>query len=221
MTTTTATTTLILHTADTLQIVIDNMSGKIAIDLLPIILGVAGIFIGLFGFLVYTIIESKISNKLAKSFEEERNLSKAEVKISLGLVHMRLYKTLYKERTSTSDVDKKAIEEIELALLKAQGAIKFLEKVKEKECFSEMFLAKNNFAYYLSRKWNYYRDGKDENYFQQFLEKDKEKSREYLGDKGIAIDCMNYLKEKKLLENVQSLLIILRIPLYGLRKASI
>ena len=172
---------------------INEISFNLFSGLLPIVIAI----IALISYLSYIVIELKIKEKIDKAQKEERNLSRADVKISLGYFHMHIYKTLYKEKTISSDEDRKAIREIIVALFVAKVAIKLLEEVKEKECFRQMFIAKNNLAFYLARKWNYYRDEKDRNQFREFLERDVEKLKDYRGDKGIAMDCMNYLREQK------------------------
>lgn len=173
----------------------------ILMDLIMVLMAFAGII----GFLTHKLIDKSIKATAEKEWKKERNLSKADTFIALGYLHMRLYNTVYQERTEPEDTDGKAKEQIDSALSKAQKAIEYLKNIEEEECFREIFLAKNNFVYYSARQWNYYKyhrnskgevEERDGASFKGYIEQIK-KAEKYRADKRIAEGYVNYLKNKK------------------------
>jgi hypothetical protein len=172
---------------------LDNISN----DTLLGILSLLTVFAGLLSYIFYRIVKRDIQDDIKKDYEMERKLSKIDLFIFGAYFHMRFYEIVCEEKTRTEDKDKKAIKEIDNALDKIYKAIDFLKGIEEEKCLREIFLAKNNLAYYLARKWNYYKDEKIDNSFKNYLEEDSERAKEYNSDKRHAEGCVKYLKNKQ------------------------
>lgn len=166
---------------------------ELLIDLLGIIFAAAG----LIGAGLWFIFQGKIEEEITNKAEEERYLSRIELKISRGLFHMLLYKNLYEELTQSQDKNKKAIRQIENAIFNIEKAIEYLQEIEQEKYLDYIFITNNNLAYYLTRRWNYYKDNKDEASFKQYLKENEDMAKKYDGDRLIALECMTYLKEKR------------------------
>lgn len=164
------------------------------------LLGVLLAFLGLVGGGIYLWISKMVKEDIENDRKEERALSKAEMAVLFSSVNMLIYKTFYIEKTKSEDIDGEAKKQIEHALNMIRKAIECFNEVGEGRYPRERLINKNNLAYYLARKWNYYREKQSDEDFQKYLETDIKRAKEYTADKRMAEICITDIKNTKDLE---------------------
>ena len=207
-------------------------SNEVLLGLLQVVLA----FAGLISYLTYKVILNKIEKSAGRMLEEERNLSKAELLKCTAYFHFRTYeknmdeivrslgKNKNKIKENRKNLLNKSVRELTSVMWMIEDAIKFLthekdkegsrkELQREKDCI--MCKCVNNYAYYLTKKWEFRinytmnEDGilikRDYNAFKTYLSKNKEESREFEGEKQDVIDSINYLIENKCSTNFKFL----------------
>ncbi len=146
---------------------------------------------------VYLFLVKHFEEINQKQFDNERNLSKADIYIAQGVFYMKLYRTLYKEKTYSQDKDGKAKEEIENAIKSVTNALSYLNNLNNEVKLYPRYLclARNNYIYYLARKWHYYKENSEEK-FKQLLNSYDSRAYEYDKERRIALEYSEYLKIK-------------------------
>lgn len=171
------------------------------VDILTL-LGILLAFLGIVGGGIYLWILKMVKEDIENDKKQDQALFKSEIRIALGRTSMKLYKTLYEEKTISMDCGGKAKEQIDEALNFVNKAIEAFKAVDVIEHPREHLVNKNNLAYYLARKWNYYRDkdAESDDGFKKYLEIDSNRAKEYLADKSLAENCIDSIKNIKNLE---------------------
>jgi len=187
---------------DKVAILNDNIEKTIGIDneTLLALLALLLAFAGALSWAFKKIIQRDIEDETERRIEAERNLSRSETAITLAYMNMRFYREIHKECKESDDTDKRGLRVLENAIQKMQQADEHLHNIGDynaKGIFRQAVIVRNNLAYYLAKKWNYYRDSRDDTQFLSHIMSSEEMSREYSGDKTIACEALIFLKEKR------------------------
>ncbi len=176
-----------------------TLSGPIAnpdvLDILSIVLT----FVGVAGYAVYKWISRSILEEMRDRMEKERTYIDTNAHLVLGVMHWRMYETLYKSKTESTDKDPEgaALEAIQWSINEMELVLKKFASLDVVAYAMENSVNQNNYAYYLTLKWNYYREDRTDDEFEKLL-KSRKMSREYVIDKRQVencIVCMDTAKE--------------------------
>ncbi len=174
-------------------------------DLLTL-LGIVFAFLSVVGTGIYLWISKAVREDIEKERKQERAVAKSEIFVVMGKISMKLYRTLYKEATQSKDKTGKGKEQIDESLYFIGKAIDKFKEVSVTEYPREYLVIKNNLAYYLARKWDYYREREGDDVFRELLEKNTDQAQAYLIDKNLAENCMIEIKGTKDLEKFPDIL---------------
>lgn len=181
------------------------------LTLLEVLLG----FIGVIGAGIYIFISNaigekvqkeleKMKNEMKECFAEERKMSRADSSRTLGFMFMRFYEEVYKEKTrktceESKCEDYKGFKQIKSAISRAEIYEKLMDEMKGRQDYEYLFayyLSKNNLAFYLERKWNFYRSGESEEQFKTYLSENGLEDN-YHVDKVKVFELLDVLKFEK------------------------
>ncbi len=180
---------------------IDGMNSETLLGLITVLVAFGGVS----SYIFHKIILIKVREEIKEDYKKERMMSRGDINHIIGLMDIRFYKMFYREATKSEDEKiykgealKRILEAIDhgkerLAILNKTFIEKRITDQREKRFY---YIAKNNMAYYLERKWNYYRDKMTDDDFREYLKKE-EKELEYKAEKEIATALFQSLKEEK------------------------
>ncbi|QQG38345.1 MAG: hypothetical protein HYS26_02230 [Candidatus Kaiserbacteria bacterium] len=163
------------------------------LDILSIVMA----FVGVAGYGVYLWISKTIAEEMARTHGQEKAYVSVKVNNILGYIHALLYKTLYDWQTASTDKGGKAKERIDRALIHEDLASVHMQIANVGNLYHyENLIGKNNQAFFLALKWNYFREEKKDDEFIKFLV-EKNHAREYAIDKKIAESNLQYIQVAK------------------------
>ncbi len=148
--------------------------------------------VGIVGYGIYVWISNDIKNVLITQQKQERYYTTGLIHTVLANMSEKLYHSLYDKRTRSKDPDGKAKAEIDAGLQQISIVMREFKHLNVEENIYEALVNQNNYAYFLSLKWNYLRDGMSDTAFRSTLEKENQ-AKEYCIDKRLAKEALSFV----------------------------
>lgn len=171
------------------------------------LLGLLVVFAGLLSYIFHQVVRRDIKEEIIKDAQKERMMSRADISRTTAYTHMRFsefYDEIRKKEENREYFSEKALKQILRAIDCAKKSEKIFADIKDGEILKSdegFYLTKNNLAFYLERKWNYFREQEnnkeDDEAFKIYLQQDEEREMEYRADKRLAEELFSVIREEK------------------------